>query len=194
VGEMRLGRPHRSYSVAEVVHPSGATHNGCTDTPRDHHLLSRRPHFICGRSSMYNRCKRPSGNAKVHSSPKGCSIHRSADPEDGGMEAFFALHNRTPARDQPKLLTHVGHGSFTLLKSDKPLGHQASADIARTTIRRITRAPSLGRHMLTTMHQCPQCGVNAGEEESLERHVVRWPNGGMLHLFHAGMVGVIGSA
>jgi hypothetical protein len=35
--------------------------------------------------------------------------------------------------------------------------------------------------------------VQAGEEESLERHVVRCPNGGMRHLFHAGLVGVIKS-
>ncbi len=31
----------------------------------------------------------------------------------------------------------------------------------------------------------------AGAEESLERHVVRCPNGDMRHLMHAGLVGVI---
>ena len=44
---------------------------------------------------------------------------------------------------------------------------------------------------MTTLHQCPQCGVQAGEEESLERHVVRCPNRGMRHLLHTGLVGVI---
>ncbi len=103
----------------------------------------------------------------------------------------FTLHSRTPARDQPKVLTHTGHGSVALLQSDIALGQHASAEIAGTTIRRITRAQSLGRLRLTTMRHCPQCGVQAGEEESLERHVVRCPNGGMRHLFHAGLVGVI---
>ena len=51
---------------------------------------------------------------------------------------FFTLHNMTPTRDQPKLMTHAGHGSFTLLQSDRPLGQHSSAKIARTTIRRIT--------------------------------------------------------
>ena len=58
-------------------------------------------------------------------------------------------------------------------------------------MRRITGVHSLGRHRLTTLHHCPQCGVQAGEEESLERHVVRCPNGGMRHVFHVGLVGVI---
>jgi hypothetical protein len=59
---------------------------------------------------------------------------------------FVDLHSRTLARDQPKLLTHAGHGSVTILQSSRPLGNQASSEIARTTIRRITDAHSLGRH------------------------------------------------
>ena len=106
---------------------------------------------------------------------------------------FFTLHSRTPTRDQPKLLTHAGHGSVTLLQSDTPLGHHASAEIARTTNRRITGAQSLGRLRPTAMRHCPQCGVQAGEEESLEHHVVRCPNGGIRHLFHAGLIGIIKS-
>ena len=68
---------------------------------------------------------------------------------------FFHLHSITPARDQPKLLTHAGHGSVTCLQSDRPLGQQASAEIARMTIRRITGAQSLGRHRLTALRHCP---------------------------------------
>jgi hypothetical protein len=123
--------------------------------------------------------------------PKGVRYIASRIQKLMDWRHFFTLHRRTPARDQPKLLTHVGHGSITLLQSDIPLGHHTSAKIARTTIRRITRARSLGRHRLTTMQHCPQCGVQAREAESLQRHVVRCPNGGMRHLFPAGLVGVI---
>ena len=59
---------------------------------------------------------------------------------------FFDLHQRTPTRDQSKLLTHAGHGSVTVLQSDTPLGHRASSEINRTTIILITCAQSLGRH------------------------------------------------
>ena len=34
---------------------------------------------------------------------------------------FFTLNSMTPARDQPRLLTHAGHGCVTLLQSDIPL-------------------------------------------------------------------------
>jgi hypothetical protein len=91
---------------------------------------------------------------------------------------FFDLHQRTPARDQPKLLTHAGHGSVTVLQSNIPLEQRASAEIVRTTIRRITGVVSLGRHGLTALQHCPQCGVQAGQAESLERHVVKCPNRG----------------
>ena len=74
---------------------------------------------------------------------------------------FFDLHKRTPSRDQPKQLTHAGHGSVIVLRSDIPLGQRVLAEIAKTTIRRITCAKSLGRHSLTTLQHCPQCGVQA---------------------------------
>jgi len=119
------------------------------------------------------------------SPPKGVKYIAARVRKMRDWRIFFTLHNRTPTRDPPKLLTHAGHGGVTLLQSGIPLGHHASAEIARTTIRRITGAQSLGRHRSTTMRHCPQCGVQAGEEESLERHVVRCPNGGMRHLFHA---------
>ena len=117
--------------------------------------------------------------------PKGIRYIAARVRKMTDWRKFFTLHSRTPAGDQPKLLTHAGHGSVTLLQSDTPLGQHASAEIDRTTIRRITGAQSLGRHRLTTMRHCPQCGMQAGDGEALERHVVRCPNGGMRHLFHA---------
>jgi hypothetical protein len=125
------------------------------------------------------------------SAPKGIRFVASRIRKWRDWRDFFDLHSSAPARDQPKLLTHAGHGSVTILQSDRPLGQLASAEVARTTIRRISGASSLGRHSLTAKQHCPQCGVQGGEQESLERHVVRCPNGGMRHLFHAGLVGVI---
>ena len=125
--------------------------------------------------------------------PKGVRYIAARVRKMRDWRSFFTLHSRTLARDQPKLLTHAGHGSVTILQSDTPLGQRASAEVARTTIRRISGAQPLGRHRLTALQHCPQCGVQAGAEESLERHVVRCPNGGMRHLFHAGLVGVIKS-
>jgi len=104
---------------------------------------------------------------------------------------FFDLHQRISARDQPKMLIHAGHGSGIVLHSDIPLGQRASAEIARTIITRITCDVSLGMHRQNALHHCPQCGIHARQAEPLERHVVRCPNGGMRHLFHAGLVGVI---
>ena len=98
---------------------------------------------------------------------------------------FFQVHQRTAARDQPKLLAHARHGSVTVLHSDTPLGQRASVEVARTTIKRITGAVSLGRRKSKALHHCPQCGIQAGQVESLERHVVRCPNGGMRHLLHS---------
>jgi len=46
---------------------------------------------------------------------------------------------------------------------------------------------------LTSLKHCPQCGIQAEEDESLEHHVVRCPNGVMRHLLHSGLVGVIKS-
>ncbi len=96
-------------------------------------------------------------------------------------------------KDKPKLLTHSGHGSVTVLQSDTSVGQRTSAAIARAKIRRITGAQCLGRLRMIAMHHCPQCGIQAREDESLERHVVRCPNGGMRHLLHSGLVVVISS-
>jgi len=61
--------------------------------------------------------------------------------------------------------------------------------LARTTIRRICGAPSLGdippeRRSLA----CPRCGLPAGGPEALERHVAQCPNGGARHLMHHGLI------
>jgi hypothetical protein len=69
--------------------------------------------------------------------PKGVRYIAARVRKMRGWRRFFTLHTRIPARDQPKLLTHAGHGSVTLLQSYTPLGQRASAEIARTTIRRI---------------------------------------------------------
>jgi hypothetical protein len=69
----------------------------------------------------------------------------------------------------------------------------ASATAARVLIRKITGASSLGRHRLTSLQHCPQCGIPSCTEGSLERHVVRYPNGDMRHFLHSGLVKVLGS-
>jgi hypothetical protein len=61
------------------------------------------------------------------------------------------------------------------------------------TIRRITGAPSLGRERISSSTRCPQCGLSATADESLERHVVRCPNGGMRHSMHYGLVQILKS-
>jgi hypothetical protein len=61
------------------------------------------------------------------------------------------------------------------------------------TIRRITGASSVGRERISSSTRCPQCGLSANTNESLERHVVRCPNGGMRHRMHYGPVQVLKS-
>ncbi len=125
------------------------------------------------------------------SAPKGVRYIATKIQKLTEWKHFFDLQSRTLERDQPKLITHARHGSVTILQSDRSLGKHASLKIARTTIRRITCAQSLGRYMLAEIHHCPQCGIQAGEHESQERHVVWCPNGEMRHFFHARLVGVI---
>jgi hypothetical protein len=85
------------------------------------------------------------------SAPKGIRFIAAKLQKLTEWRHFFDLHQRTPARDQPKLLTHAGHGSVTILQSDTPLGQRMSAETAKTTIKRITSAKLLGRHGLTTL-------------------------------------------
>ena len=79
------------------------------------------------------------------------------------------------------------------MHSDIPPGRAVSALTVHMTIRRITSAPSLGRERLTSSIRCPQCGLSACADESLERYVVRCPNGGMRHKMHYGLVEVLKS-
>ena len=79
--------------------------------------------------------------------------------------------------------------SVAILTSNTPLGRSSSPSLARTTIRRISSAPSLGdlplgRRSLSS----PQCGLPAGAHEALEQHVARCPNGGARHLMHHGII------
>jgi len=107
--------------------------------------------------------------------------------------SFFTLHGSSSQENKPKLLTHSGHGNVSIMHSDIPPSRAVSALTARMTIRRIIGAPSLGRERLTSSTRCPQCGLFASVDESLERLVVRCPNGGMRHKMHYGLVQVLKS-
>jgi hypothetical protein len=76
--------------------------------------------------------------SKSTTAPKGIRFIAARVRKWTEWRHFFTLHGDAPARDQPKLLTHSGHRSVTLLQSDNPLGQKVSADIARATIKRIT--------------------------------------------------------
>ena len=77
---------------------------------------------------------------------------------------------KPPPSTRAKLLSHFGDGSVAILLFDTPLDRSASTPLARTTIRRICGAPSLGNIPLELRSpSCPQCGLNAGEPEALER-------------------------
>ena len=104
--------------------------------------------------------------------------------------AFFTLKISVFLLTQPKLLTHSGHGSVLILHLYIPPGRVVSSSIARATIRRITSAPCFGRLRQSACSRCHKCGLATGSHESLERHVVRCPNGGMRHLMHDGLVRV----
>jgi hypothetical protein len=47
--------------------------------------------------------------------PKGIRFIAAKLRKVAEWRHFFDLHQRTPARDQPKLLTHAGHGSVIVL-------------------------------------------------------------------------------
>jgi hypothetical protein len=105
---------------------------------------------------------------------------------------FLYVLADAPPSTKPKLLSHVGHGRVTILASDTPLGRSASTPLARTTIRRICGAPSLGNtpHGLRSP-SCPQCDMLASTPEALERHVARCPSGGTRHVMHHGLIKTI---
>jgi len=58
---------------------------------------------------------------------------------------------------------------------------------------RIIGAPCMGRYRMSSRTNCPQCGLATGTRESLERHCVRCPNGGMRQMVYAGLIGVLRS-
>ena len=132
--------------------------------------------------------------SQAAAAPKGVRFVASGLRKLTEWRSFFTLLCTSSPTNKPKLLTHTGHGSVSILHSDIPHGRVSSALTARMTIRRITGAPTLGRERLTpSSTRCPQCGLSATAEESLERHVVRCPNGGMRHKMHSGLVQVIKS-
>ena len=88
--------------------------------------------------------------------------------------AFLVVLSSAPPSPKPILLSHTGHGSVSILISDKPHGRSTPPLLARTTIRRITGAPSLGDlppHRRSP--HCPQCGLPSCSPKALERHVPR---------------------
>jgi hypothetical protein len=96
--------------------------------------------------------------------PKGVRFIAAKIRKITEWQHFFHLHARVDAKDKPKLLTYSGHESVSILQSDIPLHQITSAATARTTIMRITRAHCLGRHRLTSLKHCPQCGIQAEED------------------------------
>ena len=52
--------------------------------------------------------------------------------------AFFHLHSIAPSSTKPKLLTHSGHDSVSIMHSDIPPYRAVSSSTTRATIRRIT--------------------------------------------------------
>jgi hypothetical protein len=66
-------------------------------------------------------------------------LHKLAE-----WRAFFHLHMIVSSSTQPKLLTHSGHGSVTILHFDIPPSRVVSSSTARATILMITRSLCLG--------------------------------------------------
>ena len=131
--------------------------------------------------------------SQAAAAPKGVRFVASGLRKLTEWRAFLSLQASSSSENKPKLLTHSGHGSVSILHSDIPPSRAVSALTARMTIRRITGAPCLGRERITSSTRCPQCGLTASTDESLERHVVRCPNGGMRHIMHYGLVQVLKS-
>ena len=101
---------------------------------------------------------------------------------------FCDMYSSASLADKVKLLSHSGHGSVTVLSTNTPHTRKASAQAARVTIRRITRAAALGNRQLDQSTSCPHCDIPAGSPESLERHSVRCPNSGYRQRMHSGLV------
>ena len=141
MSEMRMGRPQRSYSAATVVHPSGVKNTADVLARRGNTIYSARDptSVVEDLPSTIDVDDLPKLQDST-AAPKGVRYIAARIRKMTKYRYFSALHSRTPTRDQPKLLTHDGHGSVTLLQSDKPLVQLTSAEIARTTSKRITGA------------------------------------------------------
>jgi len=127
--------------------------------------------------------------AEASRAPKGVRFVAAGLRRLQDWRSFTRMHANVPISAQPKLLSHSGHGSVTVLASDIPLGRRTSTPLARMTIRRICGAPALGDIPPGLRSpSCPQCGLPAGSPEALERHVARCPNGGARHLMHHGLI------
>ena len=121
--------------------------------------------------------------------PKGVRFVAACLRRLDEWRTFLSLLESAPLATQPRLLSHSGHGSVAIINSDIPLGRSTSTTLARTTIRRICGAPSLGDLPPGCRSpSCPQCGLPPGYLEALERHVSRYPNGGARHLMHHGLI------
>jgi len=127
----------------------------------------------------------------VAAAPKGVRIVVAGLRKISEWRAFFHLHSIAPSSSEPKFLIHSDHGVVSIMRSDIPNGRAVSSSTTRATIRRITGAPCLGRLKLSAGTHCPQCGLTTTSGESLERHVVRCPNGGMRHMMHVGLANVL---
>ena len=86
-----------------------------------------------------------------------------------------------------RLLTHSGHGGVTSLTSDISCVHDASAEIVRVALRRISGSKALGSFALSVDEACPGCGLHSDHEEALERHIIRCPLGAVKYSMHRGL-------
>ena len=132
--------------------------------------------------------------SKAVATPKGVRFVAYGLRKLTKWRSFFTLHHSSSAENKPKLLTHSGHCIVSIMPSDISIDRAVFVLTTSMTIRRITGAPSLGRErLITSSTRCPQCGLSTGVDESVERHVVRCPNGGMRHTTHFDLVGVLKS-
>ena len=125
--------------------------------------------------------------------PKGVKFIATNIRKIADLRAFFCFLSSAPISTKPKLLTHSSHGSVSIMFSDMPFSSAIFAPTARATIKRIGGAPYLGMHCLSPSIRYPQCGLTKGTSEFLERHSLRFPNGGVRHMTRAALVGVLRS-
>jgi hypothetical protein len=91
--------------------------------------------------------------------PKGVRFIASNIKRLSDWRALFELLSSAPLFTKPKLLTQSGHGNVSIRLSDIHPGRFVSASTTRATIRRITRAPCMGRRRMSSRTRCPQSGI-----------------------------------